>query len=88
MSQRNGYRVFQYAAVSISRRPDETFTVPDRGYFALGDNSYFSRDSRDFGAVRTRMSPAADFSSTGPLANVGDLFASCQDGPLLARRAA
>jgi signal peptidase I len=52
MSQRNGYRGYsnmhQFPYLST---PEETFTVPDRGYFALGDNSYFSRDSRDFGAV-------------------------------------
>jgi signal peptidase I len=52
MSQRNGYRGYsnmqQFPYLST---PNETFTVPDRGYFALGDNSYFSRDSRDFGAV-------------------------------------
>ena len=52
MSQRDGYRGYsnmhQFPYLST---PEETFTVPDRGYFALGDNSYFSRDSRDFGAV-------------------------------------
>jgi hypothetical protein len=31
--------------------PEATFTVPPRSYFALGDNSYHSRDSRDWGGV-------------------------------------
>lgn len=34
--------------------PGETFTIPPRSYFALGDNSYHSRDSRDWGAVPER----------------------------------
>jgi signal peptidase I len=32
-------------------RPDQTFTVPTHAYFALGDNSYFSWDSRYWGPV-------------------------------------
>ncbi len=31
--------------------PDETFTVPEGHYFALGDNSYHSSDSRFFGTI-------------------------------------
>jgi signal peptidase I len=34
--------------------PEATFTVPARSYFALGDNSYHSRDSRDWGIVPER----------------------------------
>lgn len=34
--------------------PEATFTVPPRSYFALGDNSYHSRDSRDWGSVPER----------------------------------
>ena len=52
MSERDGYRGYsnmpQFPYLST---PEEMFTVPDGGYFALGDNSYFSRDSRDFGAI-------------------------------------
>ncbi len=31
--------------------PDETFTIPPKNYFAMGDNSYHSSDSRDWGPV-------------------------------------
>ena len=31
--------------------PDEVFHVPARNYFALGDNSFHSSDSRDWGSV-------------------------------------
>jgi signal peptidase I len=31
--------------------PEETFAVPPRNYFALGDNSFHSSDSRDWGTV-------------------------------------
>ena len=31
--------------------PRQKFTVPPRSYFPLGDNSYFSKDGRYFGAV-------------------------------------
>ncbi|MFA7344021.1 MAG: signal peptidase I [Terrimicrobiaceae bacterium] len=34
--------------------PTETYKVPSDGYFALGDNSYHSRDSRDWGSVPER----------------------------------
>jgi signal peptidase I len=35
----------------ILRSPDQTYTVPAEHYFALGDNSYHSSDSRDWGPV-------------------------------------
>jgi signal peptidase I len=31
--------------------PSDTFVIPDRKYFAMGDNSYQSSDSRDWGEV-------------------------------------
>lgn len=40
--------------------PDAKFTVPARRYFAMGDNSYYSSDSRDWGAV-----PEANLMGTG-----------------------
>jgi len=56
MSLRNRYRgytnglesgfPFQYLGT-----PQATFTVPPKSYFALGDNSYHSSDSRNWGAV-------------------------------------
>jgi len=34
--------------------PQSLFTVPERSYFSLGDNSFHSRDSRDWGIVPER----------------------------------
>ena len=36
-------------ATSILAKPDQTYAVPRDGYFAMGDNSYNSFDSRYLG---------------------------------------
>jgi len=59
MSLKNGYRGYSNGgdrgdAFTILGAPDETFPIPPRCYFALGDNSYNSRDSRDWGTVPER----------------------------------
>lgn len=56
MSMKNGYRGYSNGpagggAFSFLGTPEETFKVPRLSYFALGDNSYHSRDSRDWGPV-------------------------------------
>ena len=55
MSCENGYNGYSnpspnYGAIYLTT-PDETFTVPSRCFFALGDNSYNSSDSRYWGIV-------------------------------------
>jgi signal peptidase I len=40
--------------------PEDSFLVPKKSYFALGDNSYHSSDSRAWGAV-----PEANVSGRG-----------------------
>lgn len=60
MSCRNGYRGYSNrsdgggAPFPYLGSPEETFTVPARSYFALGDNSYNSSDSRYWGIVPER----------------------------------
>ncbi len=51
MSLRDGYRGYSNTVGSRLRTPDSTFTVPPESYFALGDNSFYSSDSRDWGTV-------------------------------------
>jgi signal peptidase I len=56
MAARDGYEGYSNAsagggAFPMLGSPDETFTVPPHAYFALGDNSYNSSDSRYFGPV-------------------------------------
>lgn len=55
MSCQNGYRGYSnMLGFPYLSTPSSTFTVPARSYFALGDNSYNSFDSRGWGAVPER----------------------------------
>ncbi|MDB6175153.1 MAG: Signal peptidase [Chthoniobacteraceae bacterium] len=47
MSAQDGYRGYaQGPSDGVLWKPAETFTLPEKSYFALGDNSYNSQDSR------------------------------------------
>jgi len=51
MASQNGYRGYSNLPSLYLSEPDDTFTLPNRTYFALGDNSYHSSDSRFWGTV-------------------------------------
>lgn len=55
MAAKNGYGGYSFGFSSflmpIMRTPEDTYTIPPKHYFAMGDNSYHSSDSRDWGAV-------------------------------------
>jgi signal peptidase I len=63
MSAINGYRGYSntaeygpgdYRPMTYLTNPQSTFNVPQKYYFALGDNSFHSSDSRDWGTVPQR----------------------------------
>jgi len=56
MSAKDGYRGYSNRTAGgmnfpLLGNPEATFTVPQKSYFALGDNSYYSSDSRYWGPV-------------------------------------
>ena len=55
MSMENRYAGYAFGfsnfLLPILRSPDDPYTVPAKHYFAMGDNSNHSSDSRDWGAV-------------------------------------
>ena len=55
MSCANGYRGYSNpGSAQYLTTPEETFTVPNHAFFALGDNSHNSSDSRYWGVVPER----------------------------------
>lgn len=74
MSGKDGYHGYSNAPERMGPftylgSPTETFKVPADGYFALGDNSLHSRDSRDWGAVPERNVAGRGFFVYWPFTN-------------------
>lgn len=72
MSRENGYRGYSNrmesgVAFPFLGNPQETFRVPPHSYFALGDNSYQSSDSRNWGVVPERSLTGPAFLVLWPL---------------------
>jgi signal peptidase I len=57
-----GYKGYSNTVGNLLNSLEATVTLDEGQYFALGDNSYFSSDSRDWGPV-----PEKNFMGTGPL---------------------
>ena len=61
ISEKDGYRGYaNIPGFPFLGNPEDTFEVPEKSFFALGDNSYHSSDSRYWGAV-----PEANVSGRG-----------------------
>ncbi len=55
MAAKDGYRGYaNMSGMKYLTTPTDSLTVPPRRYWAMGDNSYFSSDSRDWGSVPQR----------------------------------